>query len=107
MAMRNSTRRELWKLRELVHFLLSGAGASNKEHGPIVCFFCKKTLCDASFVEHGNATGPKFLEKLSIHHVDGNHDNNEDSNKALCHTTCHKAYHRRIANLARAQEKAS
>lgn len=102
-----TSRRELNKLRELVHFLLRGAGASYREgthgaHGPIVCCFCRKPLDYAEdFITHGNATGPKFTEKLSIHHLDGNHDNNIDTNKAICHTKCHKGYHRRLANEAR------
>lgn len=102
------SRRELYKLRELVHFLLShpldhnlqelGKGANR-----IVCHFCKEPLSySPEFKEHGNAVGPKFVEELSIHHVDGNHENNEETNKALSHRKCHKSYHRRLANQQRA-----
>lgn len=98
-----TSRKELNKLRELVHFLLRGAGGTPRgPSGAFRCVFCNTGLDYAEdFITHGNAIGPKFTEKLSIHHLDGNHDNNDDMNKAICHTKCHKGYHRRIANEAR------
>lgn len=115
MAMKPSTRREFYKLREITHFLLSGGGATPREvenrsgsEGAFLCFFCREPLDDyaADFTTHGNSVGPKLEVKLSIHHIDGNHDNNEDLNKALSHTKCHKSHHRSLANAARAaQEK--
>lgn len=103
MAMRKDSRRELNKLRELVHFLLVGQK----------CFFCNKPLSTTAetFVEHGNATGPALDERISVHHVDGDHSNNQHDNKALCHLKCHKSHHRRENNLKRGelrkQEKAA
>lgn len=108
MSMTAASRRELYKLRELVHFLLGGGGATPQPgYGPYCCFFCRKPLDEyaADFKTHGNSVGPKFLEKLSIHHINGNHDDNEDSNKALCHTKCHKGHHRKLANHARAAQQ--
>lgn len=105
MAMQNATRRELHKLRELIHFLLRGAGATPRgPKGQLCCTFClQKFEYAKDFDEHGNSIGPKFVEKLSIHHMDGNHQNNLDSNKALSHTSCHKSHHRTEANLARSK----
>ena len=93
--MRRSSRRELNKLRELVHFLLVGR----------VCCFCHKALSETAeeFVKHGESTGPKFAERLTIHHKDGNHENQAHENKELCHTSCHKSYHRKLRNAQRAQ----
>lgn len=114
MSMTLTLRKELYKLREVVHFLLAGAGATPQEsvnlntlapEGAFVCYFCRKHMHDLQFITHGNAVGPKFECAVSIHHVDGNHDNNVMSNKALCHTTCHKSHHRREANLARAAKR--
>lgn len=102
------SRRELYKLRELVHFLLAGAGASIRDlvTGQIWCYFCTKPLEDyTDFVTHGNAVGPKFDIQVTIHHVDGDHHNNKLDNKALCHTSCHKSHHRRESNLARARKE--
>lgn len=138
------SRRELNKLREVVHFLLHCDLRHNVDHGTkrlptlaqvcgdrgveevspeewselvhahekqestrrIVCYFCRKPLGAASdFNSHGNAIGPKFAEKLSVHHVDGNHENNADGNKALCHRSCHKGHHRREANAQRELRK--
>lgn len=114
MSMTLTLRKELYKLREVVHFLLAGAGGSAREgqnqghstpSSPIVCYFCNKLLHDLEFITHGNAVGPKFECAVSIHHINGNHDDNTMSNKALCHTSCHKGHHRREANLARAAKK--
>lgn len=113
MSMTLSSRREFYKLRELVHFLLCGAGATRRVlkrvdgeviFGSFLCWFCVEPL-DAytDFSEHGEAVGPKFTAKLTIHHVDGNHENNALLNKALCHTKCHKSHHRKEANAQRAQ----
>lgn len=93
MSMSLGTRRELYKLRELVHFLLVGK----------TCHFCGESLSPTAedFDAHGNAVGPKFLDKLSIHHKDGDHNNNSHDNKTLCHRSCHKSHHRRAANKAK------
>lgn len=92
-----SIRRELYKLRELCAFLLKGR----------ICYFCNKPISEAAemFTEHGNSVGPKLLDKISIHHINGDHNDNRDENKALCHTSCHKSYHRREANLARSRKE--
>lgn len=124
MSMALKSRRELYKLRELVHFLLAGAGSTPREHvwkmgdvetpsgpnmGAYCCFFCKKALevsrTAGGWLKHGNAVGPRLEEKITIHHIDGNHDNDEPLNKSLCHTTCHKSFHRRIANEERELRK--
>lgn len=105
MAMTLTSRRELYKLREIMHFLLQGSldNNLNEDSNTLVCYFCRKSFAYAEeFNTHGNTIGPKFAEKLSIHHLDGNHENNERENKALCHTSCHKSHHRREANAARA-----
>lgn len=102
MSMTLRSRGELYKLREIVTFLLTGAGATPQDTTKaFCCYFCRQHLDASHFVEHGNSTGPKFTLKLTIHHVDGDHDNNEQMNKALAHTKCHKSFHRREANLAR------
>lgn len=98
--MSRAMRNELNKLRELVHFLLQGAGVTPRaESGALLCYFCREQVADyADDVQHGNATGPKLDIKLTIHHVDGNHSNTTLSNEALCHTTCHKRFHRQKTN---------
>lgn len=105
MAVKPSTRRELYKLRELVHFLLYGAGASRRDGatGRVLCFFCDRPLLDDDFVAHGNASGPRFAGDGTIHHVDGDHENNDMANKALCHRTCHKAFHLRENRAGKSQ----
>lgn len=89
-----ASRKELYKLRELVHFLLQGKK----------CYFCKNVLSPNAekFVTHGNSVGPKFEDQITVHHIDGDHSNNAEENKAPCHTKCHKSFHRTQNNLARA-----
>lgn len=99
----SALRRELNKWREIGHFLLQGADATPKhQDGSFACYFCLKSLGTYSdFEEHGGATGPKLTERITIHHIDGVHENNAKGNKSLCHTKCHKSYHRTLANMAR------
>lgn len=105
MAMTLASRKELYKLREIVHFLLAGAGGSRRgADGSIICCFCGAHMHDLEFVEHGNTTGPKFNAAVSIHHINGDHDDNEMDNKALCHASCHKGHHRAEANRARSKK---
>lgn len=77
--------REVRKLRELAHFLLVGR----------VCCFCEQPLSPTAeaFTDHGNAWGPELVDRISIHHLDGNHANNAHENKALSHESCHRSYH--------------
>ena len=83
MGMRNGTRREIRKLRELVNVLLRGK----------VCCFCDRPLVTDSTGFEGTSDGPKLVEQLSIHHRDGNHLNDDPSNHDLCHRQCHKRHH--------------
>jgi len=77
--------REVRKMRELVHFLLCGR----------TCYFCRKPLSPLAdaWCAHGNSEGPQFTDEITIHHIDGNHENNAPENKALAHRACHKAHH--------------
>lgn len=104
MAMTLTSRKELYKLREIVHLLLHVPLVHNLDSEKrIVCAFCRQPLhYDLEFKTHGNAIGPKLTEKISIHHVDGDHKNDVDTNKALSHRKCHKSYHRSLSNKARA-----
>lgn len=88
--MRNSTRRELAKLREIASLLLYGKR----------CYFCRLSLISEEFYKtnkckHGNSdcSPLKDVIEITIHHKDHNHDNDEHSNKALAHARCHKSYH--------------
>lgn len=107
--MRSSIRNELYKLRELVHFILQGAGSSLRNaQGALLCAFCKERLDEygEDFEEHGNSYGPALTAKITIHHKNGDHSDNTPANKQLCHTSCHKGFHRRQANAERALRKA-
>lgn len=87
MAMSARVRRELAKLRELIDYFAEG------RH----CYFCHKPLVDRpNAYGHGDGNASPIATKLTIHHIDGNHDNNAPENKAPCHTSCHKRYHARI-----------
>jgi len=82
--MQRSKRRELRKLRELVHVLLVGK----------TCFFCKLPLVDPTDDGwQGSGNGPTLTDKLTIHHRDGCHSNNDPKNHRLCHQKCHKRHH--------------
>jgi hypothetical protein len=103
MSMTLRSRRELYKLRELVDFLMQGPGGTPLgPTGMPLCCFCKRPMTKSSFEKHGESVGPKFVERLTIHHINHDHYDNTHSNKALCHTSCHKSYHRKKANAARA-----
>lgn len=99
MALSPRIRRELPKLRELVHHLLVGQA----------CWFCHVPfLSDPAPVGRrgGDGTGPALAAKISIHHLDGNHDNDADENKVLAHRRCHKSHHMQLRHAARRAEAA-
>lgn len=82
--MRKSTRQELRKCRELLHFLLRGK----------TCYFCGKSLDDVeSYAKDGDGQGSPIARNITIHHKDLDHDNDAESNKALSHSTCHRSFH--------------
>lgn len=94
--MRRSTRRELHKLREIVHVLLA----------PKTCMFCKAPLITTeNSYKVGEARGGPVNSDLTWHHKDGDHFNDDPSNLALTHDTCHRAYHAR--ERARARRRAA
>lgn len=95
--MRNSTKRELYKLRELARFFMRD----------LCCFFCKKGLMPRSKckAKDGDGRGSPIDPKITVHHVDGNHSNDRRSNKRLCHTRCHKRYNARIILQGRTRYK--
>ena len=43
------------------------------------CYFCGKPITN--------------IFGLTIHHINGNHDDNRRENRTPSHTYCHKAYH--------------
>lgn len=82
--MRKSTRQELRKCRELLHFLLRGK----------LCFFCKTALhTNGSYAKDGDGQGSPIARNITIHHIDLDHDNDAESNKALAHSACHRSFH--------------
>ncbi len=111
MAMTLRSRRELYKLRELIDFLLQGPGGTrlHKTTKAPLCYFCEHSLVESDFAKHGESVGPKMDVQITVHHVNHDHDDQRHSNKALCHTRCHRSYHRSKANAVlqamRAAEK--
>ena len=84
--MRKSTRRELRKLRELVHVLARGK----------VCCFCGlPLLSNARDGFQGNADGPRLVDRITVHHGNGDHSDNAPENHELAHRRCHKQHHGR------------
>jgi hypothetical protein len=88
LELRNATRRELGKLREVARHALEGKQ----------CFFCHLPLLPADvFKGHkaGDSRGKPLpeVEDITEHHIDGNHDNNAIENRVYTHGTCHKKHH--------------
>lgn len=62
-----------------------------RNSAPYFCFFCEEkiTLFKGS---------TKWA--MSIHHLDGDHDNNDPANWASAHCSCHSSYHRKGTKLS-------
>lgn len=98
MAMSKLIRKELGKLREVVWYFLSAKKPSNR------CFFCKgilltdeqKEMLVEGWVRFGNAAAPPLDLGITMHHLNGDHDDNRPKNVSPSHDTCHKRHH---ANL--------
>ena len=84
--MRRATRRELHKLREVVHVLLAGK----------TCMFCRTPLVTTTNAyKIGESRGGPVNADLTWHHKDGDHWNDDPKNLALTHDSCHRSYHAR------------
>lgn len=87
MSMRKSTRQELRKCRELLHFFLRGEK----------CFFCKLPLTQGkSYAKDGDGQGSPISRTITIHHKDLNHGNDAEKNKVLAHDWCHRSFHAKL-----------
>lgn len=66
------------RLREFALLLI-------EQHG-VKCYFCGKPITPEDIPL-------RRVDKLTEHHVDGNHENNDASNCVLAHRSCHRSYH--------------
>ena len=53
---------------------------------PAGCWFCHQPFTVTDLPKRGR-------DKITIHHVDGNHSNNEVSNRVFVHNKCQRKYH--------------
>ena len=53
---------------------------------PYGCWFCHQPFTITDLPKRGR-------DKITVHHVDGNHSNNEVSNKVFVHNKCQRKYH--------------
>lgn len=53
-----------------------------------VCYFCKQNI-EPSLVRDNPIT-------LTIHHINGNHEDNRIVNQSIAHRSCHKSYHAQL-----------
>jgi hypothetical protein len=87
MSMRKSTRQELRKCRELLHFFL------RDKH----CYFCKEPLLGyESYAKDGDGQGSPISRTITIHHKDLDHSNDSKGNKTLAHDKCHRSFHMKL-----------
>ena len=56
------------------------------EHSQVRCFFCGKLFTAEDFPK-------RKLDRITIHHINGNHEDNRPENLAFAHRTCHKRHH--------------
>jgi hypothetical protein len=68
------------KLKQLVECMLKMLESDDRHK----CFFCAESLLEAE------------LLKITVHHINGNHEDNRSSNLALSHECCHRGYHAKV-----------
>ena len=72
------------------HWFYMGVFYASQGLGPYGCYFCKEKVFAAWTTEN---LGSKRARRITIHHVDGNHDNNSPSNLVASHSVCHGRNH--------------
>jgi hypothetical protein len=80
---RKSTAAELKQNREMLHHFCDG----------VDCWFCQLSLLENNSETFGHRDHQPITTKLTIHHVNENHEDNRKSNRVPCHQSCHKSYH--------------
>jgi hypothetical protein len=68
------------KLKQLVQYTLKMLQSDGRHK----CFFCSKSLLIAD------------LLKITVHHINGNHEDDRPENLALSHDRCHRGYHAKV-----------
>lgn len=49
-------------------------------------------ICGEPFI-YADILPSRGVDRLTDHHLDGDHDNSDPENRSLAHRRCHKAYH--------------
>lgn len=81
---------EKTRLRDFLIFLI-------QKHN-VTCYFCHKPLEAKDIPTRG-------VDKITEHHLDGDHLNNILSNRELSHRACHKSYHLGITRNSLSEDK--
>ena len=68
------------KLKGLVRYMLKMLSRDDRHK----CFFCGESLLDAD------------LLKITVHHINMNHNDDRPENLALAHDKCHQGHHAKI-----------
>lgn len=68
------------KLKNLVRYMLKMLSSDDKHK----CFFCGDSLLAAD------------LLKITVHHINENHEDDRPENLALSHEKCHRGHHAKI-----------
>jgi len=114
MGMRKGTRQELRKLREMVRWA----------YADVVCYFCHEPLLThehddtdyeddeladsfADAYQPGDGESSPMNTDVTLHHIDGDHENNDRRNHAWAHRRCHKSHHLAERHAARRRGRKS
>ena len=68
------------KLKQLVKDMLLMMSLDARS----LCFFCGESLLEADVL------------KITVHHINGNHEDDRPENLALSHECCHRGYHAKV-----------
>lgn len=78
------------KLKQLAEYMLRMLSTDGRDK----CFFCEDSLLDADIL------------KITVHHINGDHEDNRGENLALSHECCHRGYHAKVILHNQAPEEA-
>lgn len=78
------------RVKQSVNYVRHLRWVANRLFISLKCYFCLEPLLPNMLKAREWWNLPRLI---TVHHVDGNHENDHPSNLGVCHVACHRRHH--------------